>query len=189
MIIKPHITYQWLTWGVSRVRHGDLRPDVLARIDADRARARSLRAVMWTTPIPWVEDRSVRVRFIAHGNRLRDEWRRCAELTFNGRDVYLEWFGGTGGGPGFSFSEVRIHLDRKLVGRAWRLGCSLGGGGYDSPAVAMLRDDLALRVDTKMEHLELVRLTGPGVKAPRPSHIDEQASGRGRPPRAARARS
>lgn len=35
--------------------------------------------------------------------------------------------------------------------------------GY-GPAVAMLRDDLALRVDQKMESLELVGLTEPGAR-------------------------
>jgi len=159
-----HTNYQWLTWGISSTPHGDLSPEVLARIDADRHRARVLRVVTRTLPIAWVEDRSVTVRFIGHCNRIRDEWRRWSELEFSGRRVYVEAFGGNGSGPGFGFRDVRIYLDGLIVGRAWGAGCSLGFGGGFGPAVAMLQDDLALRVDSKMENLELMRATKPRAR-------------------------
>ena len=82
--------------------------------------------------------------------------------------MYLEWIGGRGWGPGFGFSEVRIYLDREVVGREWELGSSIGICGKVGPAVAVLREGLALRVDGKKEHLELVRLTEPGVPNQRP---------------------
>jgi hypothetical protein len=112
----------------------------------------------------WHEDRSVRVRFIGHLSRIRDAWRRWAELEFNGSSIFLEAFGGNGSAPGFGFRDLRISLEGQIVGRAWRAGCSLGFGGGFGPAVAMLRDDLALRVDSEWLHLELVRLTEPGAK-------------------------
>jgi len=159
-----HADYRWLLWGVSRTPHGDLPPDVLARIAADRQRAAALRVVTRTLPIAWQEDHSVHVRFIGHCGRIRDAWRRWAELEFNDRPVFLETFGGNGGGPGFGFTDVRIYLDEGIVGRAWQVGCSLGFGGGGGPAVAMLRDDLALRVDREQLNLELVRLTEPGIR-------------------------
>jgi len=185
-MLTKHITYQWLTWGVSHVPHGDLPPEVCARIEADRQRARALRVVTRRIPIPWIEDRSLSVRFINHPSRLRDEWRRSAELTFNEEPVRVEAFGGNGSGPGFGFEDVRIYLNGEIVGRAWSAGCSLGFGGGFGPAVAMLRDDLALRVDHKRENLELVRATEPGAKTRAPGKTAtsrQKAIGRRRPSR------
>jgi hypothetical protein len=150
-----------------RVPEGDLAPDVLARIDADRRRADRFRVVTRTIPIVWVEDHSVRVRFIAHYSRLRDAFRRWSELEQSGHRIYLETFGGNGSGPGFGFTDIRIYLDGVIAGRCWGGGCSLGFGGGVGPAVAMLRDDLALRFGPKLENLELVRETEPGTKAGR----------------------
>jgi len=160
-----NINYEWLLWGFSRVPSGDLSTDVHARIDADRLRAKHLNVVTRTIPIPWVKDRSVAVRFIATPNRLRGAWRRSAEVTFNARAVFIEAFGGNGGGPGFGFTDVRVYLDGEIVGRAWSGGCSLGFGGGIGPASAMLRDDLALRVDQSMQNVELVRLRSLGRRA------------------------
>jgi hypothetical protein len=173
MFIKSHISYRWLTWGVSGVRHGDLRPEVLAKIDEDRRRAHPLRAVTRRIPIPWVEDQSVSARFIGHMYRLSDARRRFADMTFNGEPLYLEWIEGNGHGPGFGFSEVRIHDRDGIVGRAWSVGCSLGFGGSVGPAIAVLEDGLALRIDGKKENLELVRLKEPGVKNPEPQRIEK----------------
>ncbi len=133
--------------GASRVPHGGLPPDVLARIDADRQRASALPVIARRIPIHWTKDRSLGKRGHDGYYRLRSSWRRFAELRFNERHVYLEAFGGFGSGPGFGFKDVRIYLDGAIVGRAWRGGCSLGFGGGVGPAVAMLRDDLALRVE------------------------------------------
>jgi hypothetical protein len=80
-VIIRHITYKWLTWSFPRVPDGDLPPEAHARIDADRHRASALRVVARTITIPWVEDRSLSAHFIGHSHRLRDEWRRWAELT------------------------------------------------------------------------------------------------------------
>ena len=73
--------------------------------------------------------------------------------------VHLDARGGCGFAPGFAFQDVRISLDGRIVGREWSGGCSLGFGGRVGPAVAMLRRDLALRIDGTMEYLEVVRST------------------------------
>jgi len=162
--------YRWLTWGVSRIHDGDLPPEVLARIDAGRRRARELTIVAWTIPIAWVEDRSLRGRWRNHPRRIRGAWRRWSEIEFSGHLVHLDAVGGRGSAPGFAFHDVRIYLDGRIVGRDWRAGCSLGSGGRVGPAVAMARRDLSLRVDGAMECLEVCASSGrrcrDGVRVP-----------------------
>lgn len=51
-------------------------------------------------------------------------------------------------------------LDGELDGRAWSLGVSLGGGGTEQPAVALLREDLALRMVWKKQVVQLVGRRG-----------------------------
>jgi len=128
-VTKKDISYQWLTWGVMNVPGGGLSDEVLARIDADRRRAAGFTEVSRTIQLVWAEDRSIAARFISHARRLRQDWRRLAELTFDGVPLCVEAFGGVGGGPGFSFTDVRIYLRDELVGRAWWGGCSLGFSG------------------------------------------------------------
>jgi len=114
--------------------------------------------------VEWVDDTSLSIRFIDHPRRLRpDAWHRHADFAFNGRWVHIDLFGGNGGGPGFGFREERIYLDDELSGRAWSLGVSLGGGGITQPAVAMLRKDLALRVEWTKQVVQLVARKEPGV--------------------------
>ena len=63
----------------------DLPPDVRARIDADRQRARARPLIVRNISIDWTHDRSVHERFIGHRYRLRSGWRWSAELRFNDR--------------------------------------------------------------------------------------------------------
>jgi hypothetical protein len=166
-MIIPNIAYEWLTGRASRVPHGGLSPDVLARIDADRQRAGSLPLIEGNIPVEWTHDLTVGDRFTDHTYRLRRAWRQYAALRFNEQDVYIEVFSGFGFAPGFWVKDLRIYLDGALVGRAWRGACSLGFGGGGGPAVAMLRDGRALRIalhsgdDEKPEVLELLGLTPP----------------------------
>jgi hypothetical protein len=139
-------TYEWLTWGMRDCPSGRLSPDLLARMEHDRARAVTFPLAASNIPIRWRYDSYLLKRSTGAGVRLRSTWRRVAEFTTHGQRVYLEAFGGTGSGPGFTFRDVRIYLDDELVGRAWRGGCSLGFGGSCGPAVALLRDDCAVRV-------------------------------------------
>jgi len=157
-VITRRIPYEWLTWGVSAVVNGGLDAGTRARIDAGRSHADALRVLTRFIPIPWAEDRSLAARFIGHNRRLAGPWRRSAVMPFGASDVYLESFGGRGWGPGFVFTDVRISVEGIVVGRAWTMGCSLGAGGAGGPAVAVLRDDLALRVSADMRNLEVVRL-------------------------------
>jgi len=168
-VTKRDISYQWLTWGVMKVPGGGLSDEVLARIDADRRRAAGFTEVSRTIPLVWAEDRSIAARFISHARRLRQDWRRLAELTFNGDPLCVEALGGVGGGPGFIFTDVRIYLRDELVGRAWWGGCSLGFSGRVGPAVAVLGNNLALRVNNEMTAIEVVLSDGPDLgEATRP---------------------
>lgn len=76
-------------------------------------------------------------------------WRRSATFEFDDRQVDIEVFAGRGSGPGFLFKDIRLYLDGLngiVVGRAWCGACSLGFGGGAGPAIALLRDDLAICV-------------------------------------------
>lgn len=156
-------TYAWLTWGVMNVPHGDLSPDVSARIDADRKRAKSLRVLGPSIPIKWAYDSNLIKVSRGPTCQLRKTWRRVARYTHEGREVYLEAFGGIGGGPGFGFREVRLYINKTIVGRAWVGGCSLGFGGSVGPAIALLGEGLALRVTVPFgwdQEPETVQLLG-----------------------------
>jgi len=139
-------TYDWLTWGMMDCPNGRLSPDLLARMEVDRARAAALPLAASGIAIKWSYDSNLRTRSTAAGVRLRSTWRRVSSFIVNDQRLYLEAFGGTGSGPGFTFRDVRIYLDDVLVGRAWRGGCSLGFGGSCGPAVALLRNGCAVRV-------------------------------------------
>ncbi len=145
MIINTK-AYEWLIWGVSKVPTGDLAPDESARIEAGRERANGLMATTEEIALRWKNDSTLHRRFVGNGYRLSDTWRHYATFEFADRQVDIEVFSGIGGGPGFAFKDVRLYLDGLVVGRAWCGACSLGFGGGAGPAIAMLRDDLALCV-------------------------------------------
>jgi hypothetical protein len=50
-------------------------------------------------------------------------------------------------GPGRSIREVRVFVNGQLYGRGGQCGCSLGFGGGDLPAVALIGSERALTVD------------------------------------------
>lgn len=153
--------------------HGGLGREVAKRIEDGQRAARKLRVVTRTIPVEWVEDTSVPVRFIGHSNRLWDDaWHRHADFTFNEHWVHADLFGGNGSGPGFGFRDERLYLDGQLVGRAWSLGVSLGGGGKSYPAVAPLREDLAIRLVWQKQIVQLVALREPGWRKARPGRKD-----------------
>jgi hypothetical protein len=139
-------TYEWLTWGVMDCPKGRISSDLLARMELDRTRAAVLPLAASGIAIKWSYDSNLRRSSTAAGVRLRSTWRRVSSFIVNDQRVYLEAFSGIGVGPGFGFRDVRIYVDDLLVGRAWRGGCSLGFGGSSGPAVALLRDDCAVRV-------------------------------------------
>ena len=145
-MIVTDSTYDWLTWGLMDCPHGRLSPDLLARMEVHRTRAASLPLAAARLPIGWSHNSTLRRRSTAAGVRLRSTWRRVSRFIVNDQRIYLEAFGGIGGGPGFGFRDVRIYVDDELVGRAWSGGCALGFGGSSGAAVALLRDDCAVRV-------------------------------------------
>ena len=145
-MIVTDSTYDWLTWGLMDCPNGRLSPDLLARMEVDRAKAAALPLAASGVAIKWSYDSTLRRRSTGAGVRLRSTWRRVAHFTVKDQRIYLEAFSGMGSGPGFGFRDVRIYVDEVLVGRAWRGGCSLGFGGNSGPAVALLRDNCAVRV-------------------------------------------
>lgn len=68
------------------------------------------------------------------------------DTEVDGLGVHVDWVWVRAWGPGRSLAEVRVFVDGTLAARAWRGGCSLGGGGTSFPAVAWVQPDLALVV-------------------------------------------
>jgi hypothetical protein len=60
--------------------------------------------------------------------------------------AHVDLLRATGSGPGFSLTALLVHVDRNLVGRAWAFG-SLGGGGNNFPAVAIVNECFTLVAD------------------------------------------
>ena len=69
-----------------------------------------------------------------------------AETTIGERQVHIDLVKIIRGGPGRSVTEVRIFVDGELAGRGGSCGCSLGGGGDDLPAVALISQSSVLSV-------------------------------------------
>lgn len=69
-----------------------------------------------------------------------------AETTIAMRLVHIDLVEITRGGPGRSITEMRIFVDGQLAGRGGSCGCSLGGGGNDLPAVAVISESTILSV-------------------------------------------
>ena len=168
-MFDPHarcpLGHEWLIWGFTRVVHGDIAPEVLEGLARSQRVGRELSYVARTIPVTWTDDTSVPVRFIGHANRLRaDAWHRCGDFTFNEHHVHIDLFGGNGGGPGFGFRDERIYIDGRLRGRGWQMGNSIGGGGMNHPAVALLSPDLGIRIVWQEQIVQLVMREEPGVK-------------------------
>jgi hypothetical protein len=168
-VFYPHarcpLGHEWLIWGFTRVVHGDVTADVIERLARDQRVGLELTYVARTIPVDWTEDTSVPVRFIGHASRLQaNAWHRCGDFTLNGQRVHIDLFGGNGGGPGFGFRDERIYIDDQLRGRGWQMGNSLGGGGMNHPAVALLRPDLGIRIVWREQIVQLVMREEPGVK-------------------------
>jgi len=70
-----------------------------------------------------------------------------AEADLDGRRVHVDWTHAHKHGPGRTITEIRIFVDGRLEGRGGRCGCSLGVGGNDLPAVALIGSGRALSVD------------------------------------------
>jgi hypothetical protein len=76
-----------------------------------------------------------------------------AETTIDDSRLHIDWITASRFGPGRSMTEVRIFLDGALVGQGFSGGCSLGFGGSDLPAVAMVGRDKAVVVDGSAQPL------------------------------------
>jgi hypothetical protein len=69
-----------------------------------------------------------------------------AETTIGTRSIHIDLVEIVRGGSGRAITEVRIFVDGDLAGRGGSCGCSLGGGGSDAPAVAIVGNSRVLAV-------------------------------------------
>jgi hypothetical protein len=69
-----------------------------------------------------------------------------ASTTIGTRTIHIDWATGTGGGPGFSYTLVRIYVDGVLVDEQAHGGCSLGFTLWGGQALAVVRRGQAVGV-------------------------------------------
>ena len=60
--------------------------------------------------------------------------------------IHVDCVSANKGGPGRSFKDIRIFVNGVQAGRGSSCGCSLGGGGSEGPAVALVGSDKLLFV-------------------------------------------
>lgn len=98
---------------------------------------------------------------IAHNGRLKLAWCAAAdsdiglhtpdhihaETTVDEHHVHIDRIERHRYSPGRSLTEVRIFVDGLLQGRGGFVGCSLGAGGSDLPAIARVGPSRAITVD------------------------------------------
>jgi len=65
------------------------------------------------------------------------------------RTLHLDWVCGAGGGPGFSYSLVRICVDDRLVDEQAHGGSSLGFTVWAATGLAPVRRRLAVGVEPR----------------------------------------
>ena len=80
------------------------------------------------------------MRYLRTTDRLTRPFRRVATFALNSLRIDVDWIGGRGGGPGFSFEEVRVFVAFELRGWSRAVGSSVMIGGRRGPAGALLRD-------------------------------------------------
>lgn len=68
------------------------------------------------------------------------------EFELDGQLVHIDRMYASKGGPGRSYTEFRVFVNGKFAGRGGGAGTSLGGGGSDLPAVALVSNDKMLTV-------------------------------------------
>jgi hypothetical protein len=135
---------QWIKWDMLSRDEKNYRfvsEEQHARCEQAR-RTRPLRR-LGRVPLKW-ESADGKAR-PAVMTRLR-EGHIHAETTIATRLVHIDLVEITRGGPGRSITEVRIFVDGQLAGRGGSCGCSLGGGGNDLPAVAVISGSTVLSV-------------------------------------------
>jgi hypothetical protein len=150
-----------LQWGVSSAARGGHAGEGLLLPPVDRSRVPG--PSLGTIDARWdlgPGDDAIRPREpLPHLHECRH---RHTTLLLGGTRVHIDRTAGTGSGPGFSFVEVRIYIDERIVGRAVKIGCSLGAGGSTFPAVALIGDRLVLVAsEDDPPRLELVGYASP----------------------------
>jgi hypothetical protein len=134
----------WTEWDISGQTEKCYRvvsPEQHAR--CERPRRTSPVRSLGKLPLVWESaDGKPRPAIVA---RLR-EGHVHAETSIGKRLVHIDLVEIVRGGPGRAITELRIFVDGELAGRGGSCGCSLGGGGSDLPAVAIVGNSRVLAV-------------------------------------------
>ena len=146
---------EWRRWDMfNSPRYHTVPDDARPAVDAAR-RAKPLRH-LGVVPLPWEtaeDDASYVPMTAAESGEPEGRWEKGsprhlhAEADVDGRRVHVDWTHAHKHGPGRTITEIRIFVDGRLAGRGGRCGCSLGVGGDDLPAVALIGSGRALSVD------------------------------------------
>lgn len=107
-----------------------------------RARAAKRGELLETIPLSWevaADDLS-----LLPENASEPPIHRHTEVEIAGERVHLDYIRRTKSGPGRTFNEIRIFINGQFAGRGGGGSTSLGGGGSDMPAVALIGEDKLL---------------------------------------------
>jgi hypothetical protein len=130
---------EWVDWDM----FGPPEHDFRLVTDSDRIRCEHARKAE-----PTRHAGRLKLRWGTARSHDEDTTRMHVEADVAGRVLHIDHITRRRYGPGRSFQEFRLFVDELLEGRGGSAGCSLGFGGGDLPAVALIGDRLAVTVDT-----------------------------------------
>lgn len=146
---------EWRRWDMFNAPRYQVVPeDAQPAVDAAR-RAEPVRH-LGLVPLAWeIADDDAAYAPMTTAESGEPEWRwdkgsprhLHAETELDGRRVHIDWTHARKHGPGRTITEIRLYVDGRLAGRGGRCGSSLGAGGSDLPAVALIGDGKAVSVD------------------------------------------
>jgi hypothetical protein len=135
----------WRLWTMFHNRYDNVSPEDAARIAASRNAWTD--GIVETLSPRWeiAEDDASRMpmtvgesRDVAWRFKKGSPWHVHTEFPVETDVVHIDICGATRYGPGSFWEETRIHVNGELRGRAGACGCSLGGGGRNGSAIALL---------------------------------------------------
>jgi hypothetical protein len=154
-IYECPLDLEWRRWDMfNSPRYHTVPDDARPVVEAAR-RAEPLRH-LGLVPLSWEtaeDDSSYLPMTTAESGEPEWRWEKGspghlhAEADVDGRRVHVDWTHAHKHGPGRTITEIRIFVDGRLAGRGGSCGCSLGVGGNDLPAVALISSGRALSVD------------------------------------------
>jgi len=135
---------RWCGWTLYAIVNGRHMPaDERAAIQRARRRASTWTAIR-RQPVNWSVGDGDASRLPGYADTLSHPRHRHCWLEVGRRAVHIDWVTREGGSPGFSYSMVRVYVDRTLRDEQVHGGSALGFTAWGTTAVAPVRRGLAV---------------------------------------------